>query len=92
MQDRFKQCVSVSAFKFCKGLGPAYMSDIYSLVDNPQTTRRSEYKLSKPLKYTNMGQANISYIGPKIWNNLPSECKLASNPNEFKHKIKEHFF
>ena len=91
-QDRYKQCVSVSAFKFCKGYGPAYMSEIYSLVDNPRSTRRSDYKLKKPLKYTNMGQANLSYIGPKIWNNLPSECKLVNNSNKFKHKIKDQFF
>jgi len=88
MQNRYKQCVSVSAFKFCKGFGPAYMSEIYSLVDNPRSTRRSDYRLKKPLKYINMGQANISYIGPKIWNNLPLECKLVNNSNEFKHKIK----
>ena len=39
-----------------------------------------------------MGQSAISYIGPKIWNNLPSECKLEDNPNKFKHKMKEEFF
>ena len=39
-----------------------------------------------------MGQSAISYIGPKVWNNLSSECKLEDNPNKFKHKIKEKFF
>ena len=39
-----------------------------------------------------MGQSAISYIGPKIWNNLPSECKLEDNTNKFKHKMKEEFF
>ena len=92
MQNRYEQCVSVSAFKFCKGLGPAYMSDIYSLVENPRTTRRSEYKMEKPFKLTNMGQSSISYIGPKVWNTLPAECKLEDNLNKFKHKIKDQFF
>ena len=30
MQDRYKQCVSVSAFKFCKGFGPdIYVRDLF---------------------------------------------------------------
>jgi len=92
VQNRYEQCVSVSAFKFCKGLGPAYMPDIYSLVENPRLTRRSEYKLKQPPKLTNMGLNSISYIGPKVWNNLPLDCRLEDNSNKFKHKIKEHFF
>ena len=39
-----------------------------------------------------MGLNSVSYIGPKIWNNLPNECKLEENPNKFKHKIKDTFF
>jgi len=92
VQNRFEQCVSVSAFKFCKGMGADYMSDIYSLTENPRTTRRSVYKLNLPFKSTNMGQNGVSYIAPKIWNNLPSECKLENSQNKFKHKIKEMFF
>ena len=82
----------MSAFKFCKGLGPEYMSDIFSLSEIPRTTRRSLYKLKLPLKSTNMGQNGISYYGPKVWNNLPIQCKLEDNPNNFKHKIKDQFF
>ena len=92
VQNRYEQCVSVSAFKFCKGLGPAYMSDIYSLIENPRTTRRSEYKMKQPFRSTNMGQNSISYIGPKVWNNLPKECKIEEISNKFKHKIKDQFF
>ena len=92
VQSRFEQCVAMNAYKFCKGMGPAYMCDTYSLMKNLQTTRRSVLKLELPLKKTNMGQSAISYIGPKVWNNLPSECKLEDNPNKFKHKMKEEFF
>ena len=82
----------MSVFKFCKGLGPAYMSDIFSVVDNPRNTRGSVHKLELPFKTTNMGQKAISYIGPRVWNKLPSDCKLENNPNKFKHKIKAQFF
>ena len=92
VRNRYEQCVSVSAFKFCKELGPAYMSDIYSLVENPRSTRRSEYRMKQPFKVTNMGQSSISYVGPKVWNTLPRECKSEDNLNNFKHKIKDQFF
>ena len=68
------------------------MSDMFSLSQSTRTTRRSTYKLNLPYKCTNMGQTGISYIGPKIWNNLPSQCKLEDNPNTFKHKLKDLFF
>ena len=92
VQNRYEQCVAVSAFKFCKGLGPAYMSDIYSLVVNPRSTRRSEYRIKHPFRATNMGQNGISYIGLTVWNKLPPDCKLENIPNKFKHKIKENIF
>ena len=92
VQNRYEQCVALNAYKFCKGMGPAYMSDTYSLVENLQTTRRSILKLKLPLKKTKMGQNAISYIGPKVWNKLPSDCKVEDNSNKFKHKIKEEFF
>ena len=93
VQNRYEQCVSVSAFKFCEGLGgPAYMSDIYSLVVNSRSTRRSEYRIKQPFRATNMGQNGISYIGPKVWNKLPSECRLEVSSNTFLHKINDHFF
>ena len=92
VQKRDEQRVVMNAYKFCKEMGPAYLSDTYSLMENLQTTRKSVLKLELPLKKTKMGQNSISYIGPKIWNKLPSECKLEDNPNKFKHKIKEEFF
>ena len=73
MQNSYEQCVSVSVFKICKNLGLVYMSDMFSLIEKPCTTRNSIYKLKLPLKSTNMGQNSVSYIGPKIWNNLPNE-------------------
>ena len=92
VQNRYEQSVAMNAYKFCKKMGPAYLSDTYSLMENLQTTRKSVLKLELPLKKTKMGQNSISYIGPKVWNKLPSECKLEDNPNKFKHKIKEEFF
>ena len=39
VQKRYEQCMSVSVFKYCMNLGPAYMSDMYSLIEKPRETR-----------------------------------------------------
>ena len=68
------------------------MSDMYSLVENPQVTLRSEYRMKQPFRSTNMGLNSISYFGPNVWNTLPTQYKLEDNSNKSKHKIKDHFF
>ena len=40
-RKRFEQCVSVGAFKFCKNICPAYMSDIFEKTNAKHNTRRS---------------------------------------------------
>ena len=56
------------------------------------TTTASLLKLSQPLRRTNHGQNNISYIAQIIWNNLPNSLKTAGNLNAYKPRVKEHFF
>ena len=69
------------------------MTDVFKPAGQPNsTTRASMLKLSQPLRRTNHGQNNISYIVPIIWNNLPNYLKTTSNLNTYKHRVKEHFF
>ena len=69
------------------------MSDVFKPAGQPSsTTRASLMKLSQPLRITNHGQNNISYIAPVIWNNLPNSLKTIGNLNAYKHRVKEHFF
>ena len=49
-------------------------------------------KLDLPLRQSCLGQKNISYLGPKTWNNLAAEIKLQRSVNTFKHDIKKLFF
>ena len=93
VNDRFKEIVSSMSFKFCNNTGPPYMSDVFKSAGQPNiTTRASLLKLSQPLRGTNHGQNNISYIAPIIWNNLPNSFKTTDNLNTYEHRVKEHFF
>ena len=90
-KERFEQCVCVGAYKFCKNLSPAYMSEIFVRSNTQHNTRKSTHMLKVPMKNTNLGQQGLSFIGPKFWNFLPF-FKLSTSANSFKHAIKEDFF
>ena len=92
--DRFEQCIGVSAFKFFNKQCPSYMSDIFSPVttNSRVSTRRSYLKLSQPFRKTTQGQNSLSYIGPSVWNKLPEIIKNCNNTNTFKHNVKRYYF
>ena len=69
------------------------MNDVLKTAGQPNTTTRASLlKLNQPLRRTNHGLDNISYIAPIIWNNLPNSLKITDNLNTYKHSVKEHFF
>ena len=90
-KERFEQMVSVNIYKFFNNDAPAYMKEIFHPVDAVHNTRRSKHWLIKPHRTNNRGQKGLSFMGPKIWNNLHSELKTIEYVNTFKHKIKNAF-
>ena len=68
------------------------MNDVYKPAGQPNTTTRAPLlKLNQPLRRTNHGQNNISYIAPIIFNNLLNAT--TDNLSTYnKHRVKEHFF
>ena len=69
------------------------MSEIYNPAgDSEINSRGSHLKLIQPFRKTNAGQGSLSYIGPSVWNKLPSDIKQCKTKNSFKHKVKSHYF
>ena len=92
-KNRIDQCVCANLMKFFKETAPAYSGEIFHPVNQGRAKRRSKFKLEFPFfRKNSAGQKSLSYLGPKIWNSLPSDLKLSNNINTFKHKIKENFF
>ena len=89
---RFEQCICTTAYKFTHDASPAYMSDILEKSVLAQNTRRSNNKLTLPMKNTNNGQKSLSYLGPKFWNILPAGIKHSKSSNGFKHSLKSDYF
>ena len=93
IESRFYQCASVSVFNFFNGKSPSYMSDIYNPAgENVIDTRNSYLKLKQPFRKTNIGQGSLSFIGPSVWNKLPTVIKQCKSVNSFKHEMKSFYF
>ena len=60
---------------------------IFSLDKVTNQTRNPQNIFSIPFHKTNMWQKACTYSGPKIWNSLPTELKVAKSQNIFKHKL-----
>ena len=78
-------------FKFFDSSAPSYVSEMFLPVGQSRITP-SKNKLNQSFSMSNIGQNCLSYLAPKMWNNLPSELKSAKTINGFKHKIKDKFF
>ena len=92
VKDRVNQRICVTAYSVFNGISPKYISDIFAPVEAVQFTRNSINRFKIPFRKTNMGQNSMSYLGPKMWNNIPSDLKLCKNRNVFKHKLKSNYF
>ena len=90
--QRFKQCLSTSIFKFFSEMCPQYMDEIYGLTNQNNTaTRNSSLKLFQALRAKAQSQKCLPYLGPFTWNGLSDDVKLSNNVNTFKHKLKKTF-
>ena len=90
-KERFEQCVWANIFKFFNNMSPAYTCKLYQPFNLGHNTRRSNYRLQLPYRNTSYGHKALSFLGPKLWNNLPAKVKSCSNINTFKHDIKKLF-
>ena len=77
-KERFEQCVCVSTFKFWKEKSPVYMYDIYNKMVYTHGTRKSYLRLELPSINTFSGKKGLSYIGPRLWNDLSFDLKVCN--------------
>ena len=74
-------------------LAPKYMDEMFTSADQCNIkTISSSNKLLQPHCNRESGYKAISFLVPKLLNNLPIETRTYTNPSSFKHKVKMHFF
>ena len=92
VDDRVKQVILCSIFKFFDKTCPKYMSEMFSIANVLNiNTRSSTLRLVQPKRKTNAGLNSLSYVGPSYWNKLSGFLKQSDNLNTFKHNLKKNF-
>ena len=78
-------------FKSTNSLAPEYLSELFvkNSALNTMRLRNTEADLRVPLFKTANGQKSISFRGPKLWNQLSSDVRLAPSLSTFKRRFKD---
>ena len=82
------QQLAVEIYKARNNLSSSLMSEIFALKNTGYNLRGGNKLNSNNIKSVNNGTETISYLAPKIWEQVPDEIKNSSSLNIFKRKIK----
>ena len=84
--------LAVEMFKVNKGLAPTIVNDLFPLkeMNNYNLRHKLFFKIPRNETVRN-GFESISYLGPKIWEMLPSEMQECDTFFEFKSEILESY-
>ena len=92
VDQRVLKSLNVTVFKYVNKACPYYMKEVFEYASQGRISSRNNYaKLKVPFRKTTMGQKSLSYIGPSVWNKLPSSMKRNISLNKFKHDVKKHY-
>ena len=99
LSKKNKNCMSIyrlrslciEVFKTINELNPSFMKDIFQLRINgrPVRTQNINNLTVETRQTVTFGTNSISYLGPKIWNNLPYHLKCSESLVDFKRMIRK---
>ena len=82
------QHLVVEIYKALNNLSSSLMSELFTFKNTGYDLRGGDKLNSNAVKTVNNGMESISYLAPKIWEQVPDEIKNSSSLNIFKAKIK----
>ena len=83
------QVLATDIFKVNMSLSPDLMNDIFSKRTNPYTLQRNDSFSIRQVSSVYHGTKSFSFLGPKIWELVPSEIKQTESLKIFKRRIKK---
>ena len=87
IHHRNLQLLAIEIFKTLHDLSPSFMSEIFKPSNTKYDLRNSNTFVSKNINTTNYGLGTVSYLAPRIWEQIPEEIKQSKSLNCFKKKI-----
>ena len=88
IRHRNLQALAIEVYKALNNLSFPLMSDLIKLKEMTYNLRNTSALVSTNTKTTNYGINSISYLAPKIWDQVPTEIKNSKSLYIFKQKIK----
>ena len=78
--------LAIEIFKIFKNINPSFIKDIFT--PKRDSKIRSYDILAKHQKAAKYGDKSLIALGPKIWNQLPSNVKSLTSITKFKEYIR----
>ena len=88
IHHRNLQVLTTELYKVHHGLAPELMNDILKKRNVTRNFRKNLTIETRNIKSAYYSSETISFLGPKIWELLPSNIKHSENLNIFKSNIK----
>ena len=88
IHERNLQELAIEIFKDLNGLSPKFMEEVFSVKRNIKYCSKFIFN-SRNIRTVHYGTETISYIGPKLWQMIPSDIRDSKTLQEFKRKIKK---
>ena len=82
------QALTTEMFKVKNNTAPEIMKELFSPKISHYDLRNNNLFKSRRVNSVWHGTESVSYLGPKIWDLVPSEIKESDSLNGFKFKIK----
>ena len=84
------QFLLIEMFKIKNNIAPKILTEIFKLKPECRYNLRTANQFQVPkVKTTNFGSESLSYLGPKLWNELPSRLQDIESLTSFKKTIKK---
>ena len=86
--------IALLVYKALNGQAPAYIADLLQPYDPPRKLRSADKQLlsQPPCRLKSYGDRAFCCAAPFVWNNIPHSVKTAKTVDNFKVKLKTHFY
>ena len=93
VKQRIEFKILLLVYKSLNNLTPKYLKDMLKYHHTTRTLRSSHQRYLFVKRYrTRYGARSFSYIGPKLWNQLPLQLRTTDTLPKFKTSLKTYLF
>ena len=89
IHDRNLQVLATEMFKVYTEQGPDILQDVFPINPQPEYNLRNKtHFATRPIRTVCHGDNSLKYLGPKLWELIPSDIKDTVSVEVFKNCIK----